>query len=303
MPEVVAGIALPEGDPAAFDVAQTLAAASGGFERTRSVTQAAVAAVPSWQGLASLSFRNSCATYEQAGEAATAACDRASTAVRRYGEVFEEGYERVKRLQREAEDCEERLEDAERRVRDASGRGQAARERATDAMLRSPLDGGLSLAQQASAQREAEDAEADRRRAQNEADAAREELERLKMKAEEEHEKIEEAGREAGLAVEDAQRGLPAAEFPSPPAAAGGIPAGGRLKVPDPGESVADRLFGRDYVYPEDATRSSRMAVAELCFAPSAGSWWGARRRGRGEPVSRREAGSRRTRGRGVATH
>lgn len=254
MPEVVAGIALPEGDPgAAFDVAQTLAAASRGFERTRSVTQAAVAAVPSWQGLASLSFRNSCATYEQAGEVATAACDRASTAVRRYGEVFEEGYERVKRLQREAEDCEERLEEAERRVRDASGRGQAARERATDAMLRSPLDGGLSLAQQASAQREAEDAEADRRRAQNEADAAREELERLKMKAEEEHEKIEEAGREAGLAVEDAQRGLPAAEFPSPPAAAGGIPAGGRLKVPDPGESVADRLFGRDYVYPEDA--------------------------------------------------
>jgi len=75
------------------------------------------------------------------------------------------------------------------------------------------------------------------------------------MKAEEEHEKIEEAGREAGLAVEDAQRGLPAAEFPSPPAAAGVIPAGGRLKVPDPGESVADRLFGRDYVYPEDATQ------------------------------------------------
>jgi hypothetical protein len=60
VPEVVAGIALPEADPgAAFDVAQTLAAASGGFERTRSVTQEAVAAVPSWQGLASLSFRNS----------------------------------------------------------------------------------------------------------------------------------------------------------------------------------------------------------------------------------------------------
>lgn len=211
-----------------------------------------MAAVPTWQDLASLSFRDSCATYEEAGAAAPAACDRAAAAVRRYGEVFEEGYERVKRLQREGEDCEQL-------------------------------------------------------RAQNEADAAREELEHLKVKAGEEHEKIEEAGREAGLAVEDARSELPAVEFPSPPAAAGGIPAGGRLKVPDPGESPLDRLFGRDYVYPEEATQfppsSSRVAVAQLYSAPSAGSWWEARRPGRGEPASRREAGSRRTRGRGVATH
>ncbi len=35
----------------------------------------------------------------------------------------------------------------------------------------------------------------------------------------------------------------------------GAVPPGGRVKVPDPGESLLDRAFGRDYVYPEEATQ------------------------------------------------
>ncbi len=72
MSEVVAGIALPDGDPhAVSDAAASLRAVGGGFERARSVSQRAVDAVPSWQGGASMSFRDRCTNYQGAATGAT----------------------------------------------------------------------------------------------------------------------------------------------------------------------------------------------------------------------------------------
>ena len=205
MPEAIAGIALPEGRPGAADeVAQTLTKAAGGFERTAATAQRAVAQVPTWQGLAAVNFHNRCATYEEAAKAAALACDRAAASVRRYGSTYDEAYARIERLQAEAEHCLERLKDAERRAAEAAGREQAARERATAAALRSPLDGGVSLAEHSAALAEADGAADDRRRYEAEAQAERTELERLQAEAAKEHERIREAGREAAVAVEAA---------------------------------------------------------------------------------------------------
>ncbi len=210
MAHVTAGIVLPDGDPQAADhVAATLDAAAGGFERTAAIVQRAVASAPSWQGRASINFADRCGSYEEAGRAGQQACDRATTSVRRYGADFKDAYERIERLQREAERCQDEIKLAERRATDAAQREQAARGRATRAMLSSPLDAGFSLGEQAAALREAEDGAADRRRAEGEADRARTELERLQKQAEKEHEKIREAGRQAALAVQAAQGELP----------------------------------------------------------------------------------------------
>nr|MDP8943419.1 hypothetical protein [Actinomycetota bacterium] len=132
--ETVAGITLPEGDPAAVQgAAQSVVKAAGGFERTASVVQRALGQVGSWRGAASLTFRDRCATYEDAGRAAQAACERAAIPLRHYGDALEEGRRRVRQLQCEAEDCLEALRDAERRAAqagereaDASGRAMVA---------------------------------------------------------------------------------------------------------------------------------------------------------------------------------
>ena len=216
MPEAIAGTALPEGRPGAADeVAQTLTKAAGGFERTAATAQRAVAQVPTWQGLAAVNFHNRCATYEEAAKAAALACDRAAASVRRYGSTYDEAYARIERLQAEAEHCLERLKDAERRAAEAAGREQAARERATAAALRSPLDGGVSLAEHAAAQAEADGAADDRRRYEAEAQAERTELERLQAEAAKEHERIREAGREAAVAVEAAAAEMPRVGLPA----------------------------------------------------------------------------------------
>src|ERR671914_2248297 len=108
MSATVAGIALPEGDPgAAFDAAAGLRAASGGFERTGAVTEQAVASTPSWQGMASFTFRDRCGGYGDAAGAAHEACARAAYVLRRYGERLEDGRERVRRIQERAQECVE----------------------------------------------------------------------------------------------------------------------------------------------------------------------------------------------------
>ena len=241
MPEAIAGIALPEGRPGASDeVAQTLTKAAGGFERTAATAQRAVAQVPTWQGLAAINFRDRCGTYEEAAKAAALACDEAAASVRRYGSTYDEAYARIERLQAEAEHCLERLKDAERRAAEAAGREQAARERATAAALRSPLDGGVSLAEHAAAQAEADGAADDRRRYEAEAQAERTELERLQAEAAKEHERIREAGREAAVAVEAAAAQMPRVVFPRPPSARA-RPAGGDV---DAAGGTVEGFFG-----------------------------------------------------------
>jgi len=223
MPEVIAGIALPEGRPgAAFEVAQTLDAAAAGFERTAGTVERALAMVPSWHGLAAIAYQDRCATYEQAATSAANALRSAAADVRRYGSLYDEAHARIERLQRAAEECLARIKVAEREAAEAAERERAARERAAEAATRSPLDGGYSLAEHADAVREADAAADDRRRYEAEAEAEREELERLQKEALEEHERIRQAGREAGVATQVAVEGMPRVVAPGAP------PAGGR---------------------------------------------------------------------------
>jgi hypothetical protein len=216
--ETVAGIALPEGDPgAAADAASGLRSAGGGFERTASTTQSAVAIVGSWQGAASFTFRDRCGGYQDAAAAAHAACERAALALRRYAERLEEARERVRRLQERAEECVERIEAAEARAADATERGDFASRMAFQSSFASAADAGATAA---SFREQADTAYADAASARAEADRARDELERLRRAAESEREAVKDAGARAAGTVEAAQAGLPTVAYPAREAAA-----------------------------------------------------------------------------------
>jgi hypothetical protein len=220
MPDAVAGIALPEGSPGeGFAAASGFRAAGGGFEAAGGVTERALGMVGSWQGIASVSFRDRCAGYGEAAAAAGEACAHAAQAVRSYARELEDARERVRRLQREGEDCVARIESAESRAADARGREQSARGRALTAALGAGLDGGaFSMADQARALDEAEAAAAEARAAEAAASAAREELARLRERAERERERVEQEGRRAAAQVNAAAGQLPMVTFPAPPA-------------------------------------------------------------------------------------
>jgi len=226
--ESVAEIELPDGDPGAVrDAARGLGAISAAFESGGATAQRALGLVGGWTGFASMGFRDSCASYSEAGEAAREACRDAAVAVGRYGDRLTDARERVRKLQAEAEDCLERLKAAQRRESDAAEREQSARTRAQDAALRSPLDGGLSLGEHAGALNDAEAAAGDRIRAGRAVAAEREEHERLKGLAKDEREDVKEAGQEAARAVTGAERRLPEVTYPPPPAQPDTKPADG----------------------------------------------------------------------------
>ena len=228
MGESVAEIELPDGDPGAVrDAARGLGAISAAFESGGATAQRALGLVGGWTGFASMGFRDSCASYSEAGEAAREACRDAAVAVGRYGDRLTDARERVRKLQAEAEDCLERLKAAQRRESDAAEREQSARTRAQDAALRSPLDGGLSLGEHAGALNDAEAAAGDRIRAGRAVAAEREEHERLKGLAKDEREDVKEAGQEAARAVTGAEGRLPEVTYPPPPAQPDTKPADG----------------------------------------------------------------------------
>jgi hypothetical protein len=220
MGATVAGIALPEGDPgSAADAAAGLRSAAGGFERTAGVTQQAVAAVPSWRGMASFSFSDRCAGYQDAAGAAQAACAQAAGVLRRYGDRLEEGRERVRRLQERAQECLERIELAETRAAEAADRAAFASQMAYQSSFGSAADAGATAA---AFRAQADDAWGEHAAAQLDAQAWRYELERLRQAAEDERELVREAGRVAAGMVTSAEGGLPmvAAAAPAAPASA-----------------------------------------------------------------------------------
>src|SRR5918996_1198734 len=214
----VAGIALPEGDPgAAADAAAGLRSAAGGFDRTGAITQQAVAGTPSWQGMASFSFRDSCAGYQDAAGAAHAACAQAAGVLLRYGERLEEGRDRVRRLQERAQECLERIDLAETRAAAAADRAAFASQMAYQSSFGAGADAGATAA---AFRAQADDAWGEHAAAETEAQAWREELERLRQAAEEERELVREAGRVAAGMVASAAGGLPTVAVAAPAAAA-----------------------------------------------------------------------------------
>jgi uncharacterized protein YukE len=220
----VAGIALPEGNPeAVFDAARELASIAGAFESGGGVVSSGVAAVGSWQGQASESFRALAGSYEQAAGEAAAVLQQMAGAVRDYAREFRDAYERIKRLQERAEECVREIELWETRRDDAAARESAARTRAAEALLPGPADlSGASLAAQANALAEADAAAGERATAERRLTELRERLEQLRREGEQERERALQAERRAASQVASSADGLPAIGMPGGPASGAG---------------------------------------------------------------------------------
>jgi uncharacterized protein YukE len=227
MAATVAGIALPEGHPdAIFDAARELHSIAGAFENGAGVVGSGVAQVGSWQGQASDSFRSLAGSYEQSARGSAAVLHEMAGSVRGYGHEFRNAYERIKRLQEEAEECVREIQLWEARRYDAAARESAARARATQAMLSSPADlTGASLAAQAGAWAEADAAAYERAAAERRIGELRERLEHLRDEGEQERERALQAERRAAGQVLAAAGGFPAVGMPGGPAGGAG-PAG-----------------------------------------------------------------------------
>lgn len=212
MAGAVAGIELPEGDPGAVsDAARGLRGVAAGFGGTGQVTQRAVASVPSWEGAASINFQSRCGDYTDAAGAAQTACQTGSVALTRFAERLEEGRERVKRLQEEAEECLRRIAAADDRAAQAGDREASANQGAFEASF-APDAGASAVALRDQADRAA----GERRQAEDEAQRARDELERLREKAREEREAVKEAADAAASEVTSAVAELPAVVWAGP---------------------------------------------------------------------------------------
>ncbi len=222
-----ATIELPRGNPGAVsDAGAALARVGGRFDRAGGAVAVAVSAVGSWQGSASVAFHDRAAGYEQALGSVDGVLAQARGALRRYEGELADTRERVRALRREEEEeCVGRLELEQRRLEDAGRRIGAAGDRATRATLAGGLGDPFSLAAQAGAQRDLDQAEADARRAERGIARERDELDRLRREAVRERESVEEAERSAAAAVRQAAGDLPDVRLPtgevSPPALTG----------------------------------------------------------------------------------
>jgi hypothetical protein len=212
----VAGIELPEGNPGSVEqAAQALRKCAGGFERAAGTAARAAGSVPSWSGAASFSFRTHCGTYREAGDAAAGVAERAAQALSRYARVLDAARERVRELQRRAEQCLERIRLAEQAAADAAQRAAAASHMAYQASFLSGADAG---ALRAGFQQQADDARGEQARALDRAAEARDELERLRREAQQERERAKEAASRAAGEVSSVEGGLPTVVFPGQPA-------------------------------------------------------------------------------------
>jgi uncharacterized protein YukE len=227
MPASVAGIALPEGHPEAiFDAARELASIAGAFESGGGVVGSGVAQVGSWEGQASESFRALAGSYEQAARSSASVLQEMAGSVRGYGREFRDAYERIRRLQDQAEECLREIELWEARRDDAAWRESAARSRATQALLSGPADlTGSSLAAQIDAMAEADAAAGERAEAERRLVELRERLQDLRREGEQERERALQAERRAAAQVLASAEGFPAIGLPGG-AASGAGPAG-----------------------------------------------------------------------------
>ena len=216
MAESVAGISLPEGDPGAIsDAAARLAGMAAVFDGASQTVGGAVSQVGTWQGAAAEGFRGLAAGYERVGALAADSLRDAAASVRRYEAQFEEAYEAVKRLQREARECVNEIELWERRRADAAEREASARARAAEPGAGAGLDlGGGALAARAAALRDADVAATERSRAERRLSSLRTELDDLRRRAEVEREQAQQAEFRAAVQVASAESSLATAQPP-----------------------------------------------------------------------------------------
>lgn len=208
MGETVAGITLPPGDPGSIRAtARGLQRVASGFGQTGDTARAAASSV-NWTGSAAEAFGQRTGDYEDAGRKADTACMRASQTLGTFADRLEEGIDRVKRLQEQAAEAEERMNRANGAAIQAGLDEAAARARGAAMTLTSVVTGS-SMTDQAAAYAEADNYADERIRQQGVADRARDELERLQDQAKQENEAVKDAATAASGQVNGAQDGLP----------------------------------------------------------------------------------------------
>ena len=227
-------IEMPDGSPGAVaDSGSSLQRVAGGFERGGGVVARATSAVSAWQGRASISFDGRAASYGLVMVAVDQALTAAQAAVRRYETALDDAREKIRSLKEQEENAVERLRAARRRLEDAKERLESAQQRMSAATFDVGLGSGsepFAMAEQAAAQRDADEAQKDIEAAQRAIDREEDEIRELRRDAERERTQLIQAEEDAASEVRAAADRLPDVQLPggaaSPSAYAGTIFAG-----------------------------------------------------------------------------
>jgi hypothetical protein len=205
--ESVAGIALPEGDPGAVrDAAQQLRRVAGGFSHVAHTVGAAVAAVPDWEGYASLLFTQRCGDYESAAGLADGACEDAARALDGYADELAGARKKVRAMQVKGKQLEDEERDALAAADEARGRLRGAQMSMRLSAMDAPVDGGAAMD---AARADVDRAMGDIGLATDRATKARQALDGLIRDARTIREQVEDDGRTAAGKVRGAADGLP----------------------------------------------------------------------------------------------
>jgi hypothetical protein len=219
--ESVAGIALPEGDPGAVrDAAQQLRSVAGGFAHVAHTVGAAVAAVPDWEGYASLMFTDSCTDYEGAAGIADGACEDAARVLDRYADHLAAARKKVRAMQVKGKQLEQTEKDALAAADEARGRLRGAQVSMKLSAMDAAVDGGAAMD---AARADVDRAMGDIATATDRATTARTELDGLIRDARTIREHVENDGRTAAGKVRGAADQLPTVPG-APSGTVGGTP-------------------------------------------------------------------------------
>jgi len=207
MAETVAGIELPPGEPGAVrDAAQKLRGVGAGFERVGSTVSAAATSV-SWSGTASSAFYATTGDLADAANKVGSGSERAASVLGTFADRLEQARERVRTLQRKAEDELQKMEDARKRAGEL--RTEASQARDSASVSTGGDLGGASIVAREAYMQQAGDLETQAAAQDRIADAAHDELERLRREAETERDDVEQAASEAAGQMGGAEDMLP----------------------------------------------------------------------------------------------
>jgi CDI toxin RNase A-like protein len=268
--EAFAGIEVPDGEPGG------LRSASRQFDAAGAVLSDAAGevagypgSVSSWTGIASVVYAGSCFISAAALGSAATAMASGSRAAATYADALDEAQDDARAAIDDARAAQDRIDRAQAELEEAQTAAAVAGLRIaaanTELAITSALGSPSASAESDRAQAIADaDAAADRAaRARRELEDARADLERAKKRGKRAMDAAKDAARAAAAAFGGITAASPIVNAGPP---AGAEPPGGRAMVPDPAEAPLDRLFGRDYVLPEEAAN----VVLEMGYGSAA---------------------------------
>lgn len=233
--ESVAGIAMPEGDPGAVrDAASQLRSVAGGFGHVAHTVGAAVAAVPDWEGYASLMFTQRCTDYEGAAGLADGACDDAARVLDSYADDLVAARKKVRAMQVKGKQLEGEEKDALAAADEARGRLRGAQMSMKLSAMDAAVDGGAAMD---AARADVDRALGDITTATDRATKARQALDGLIRDARTIREQVEDDGRSAAGNVRGAGDALPTV-LGAPSGGVGGTPIGSRTESFEAGITI-----------------------------------------------------------------